>query len=801
MKTRTGRLVVGGFALALLIQAGVGALAYLSLRSYINTSQLVEHSHLVMEKLEDLATQISDVESASRGYIIGGKEFYLDPYYEASRKVESTLDSLRRMTADNPHQQQGLAAIEEPVRVKLEYHRSMIELRRRMGLEGVLPLLGTGRGHRLRDRIRDAIVDMEAEERRLLAARTGQERRRAQMSIAAFAGGVALSFVVLSFVFFYSRRESARRRRSEENLQLYNRLYTVLSHVSQAVVRIRDRDELFAEVCRITVEDGEFLMTWAGLADAAGRVVAVARSGKDEGYLDKLVITVADEPAGRGPTGQALREGKHFICTDVESDPRMLPWRDEALSRGYRSSAAFPIKVEGHLIGAVTLYGATPGLFDEENVALLDEVTASLCLALERMEQEKRRIETQTALQESEERYRNIVETAAEGVWVLDANNVTTFVNHEMARMLGTTVEEMIGRPVLDFAGDEESRTATLAHLEQSQRGNKDQFDFRFALGDGRELWTFVRTTPLYDAQGNYTGALALLTDITERKRAEDEIRQLNQDLEQRVAERTAELAMLNEQLEQRRREVERASGMKSEFLARMSHELRTPMNAIIGFSDLLAEEAEGPLGDTYQHYVEHIRQGAQHLLELINDVLDLSKIEAGRLDLISEEFPAANALGEVLSIVKPLAEAKRIRIETGAGRDLPVCADRRRFKQVLYNLLSNAVKFTPEEGSIRVEALRQGELVQFAVADTGVGVPEQEQQAIFDEFHQAGSRASRGKEGTGLGLTISKRLIELHGGKIWVESRVGQGSTFFFTLPAGSLEETLEADARAGGE
>jgi signal transduction histidine kinase len=279
-----------------------------------------------------------------------------------------------------------------------------------------------------------------------------------------------------------------------------------------------------------------------------------------------------------------------------------------------------------------------------------------------------------------------------------------------------------------------------------------------------------------------------LATQIVRRRKSEEEILRLNLGLEQRIAERTGELTAINAELESRNREIERATRLKSEFLARMSHELRTPMNAIMGFSDLLAEEAEGPLSDAYKTFVRHIRNGAKHLLALINDVLDLSKIEAGRIELNPEEFRAADALDEVLPVIRPLAEVKRIRIDSQLDDKVLILADRTRFKQILYNLLSNSVKFTPEGGRVWIEAVPGDGRLALTVGDTGMGIPPAEQQAIFEEFYQVGTTTKGVKEGTGLGLAITKRLVELHGGKIEVVSEPGQGSRFTFTLPAAGV-------------
>jgi signal transduction histidine kinase len=191
-----------------------------------------------------------------------------------------------------------------------------------------------------------------------------------------------------------------------------------------------------------------------------------------------------------------------------------------------------------------------------------------------------------------------------------------------------------------------------------------------------------------------------------------------------------------------------------------MSHEFRTPLNSIIGFTDLLAEQGEGPLGESYADYVHHVQEGAHHLLALVNDVLDLSRIEAGRIDLRHEEFAAADAISEVLSVTGPLAEAKNIELRSDVPPTLLAYGDRTRFKQILYNLPSNAVKFTPAAGKVQVTAETDYGEIRFSVSDTGIGIPPEQQTAIFEEFTQV-APATRGvKEGAGLGLTITKRFM-----------------------------------------
>ena len=255
--------------------------------------------------------------------------------------------------------------------------------------------------------------------------------------------------------------------------------------------------------------------------------------------------------------------------------------------------------------------------------------------------------------------------------------------------------------------------------------------------------------------------------------------------LEHEVRERTRELAGALNDLDEKTRELEAVSHHKSEFLASMSHELRTPLNAISGFSQVLRKELFGEINDKQAEYLDDILASAQHLQSLIDDVLDLSKVEAGQIELQVAPFSLPRALERGVVTVREQASTGGIRISLSSDPGVDnVIGDERRIMQVIFNLLSNAVKFTPAGGVVDVIAARVDDEVRVSVGDTGPGIAPQDLGRIFEEFQQAAAGKAQ-REGTGLGLALSKRLVELHGGRIWVDSEPGQGSTFVFTLPA----------------
>ncbi len=377
-------------------------------------------------------------------------------------------------------------------------------------------------------------------------------------------------------------------------------------------------------------------------------------------------------------------------------------------------------------------------------------------------------------LQQSEERHRKLFDNNPHPTWVFDRETLRFLaVNAAAVRKYGYSSDEFLAMTIKDIRPPEDV-PVLLESLSAIRDGNESNGIWRHRRKDGTVIDVEITSYAL-----NFAGRdaeVVVAVDVTQRKRDEAEKRKFMDSL-----------AATNQELELRNREVERATKLKSKFLASMSHELRTPLNAIVGFSDLLAEGTPGELNDKQKRFVNHIKQGSAHLLQLINDILDLSKIEAGQLELRCEDFQVKDALPEVLSTIRPLAMAKNIQVQHKLKADLSVHADRVRFKQVLYNLLSNAVKFTPKDGRIDIDCVEKGNEVCISVTDTGIGIRAEDQAVVFEEFRQVEGNTDTANEGTGLGLAITKRLVEQQGGKISLESEPGKGSRFTFTLPIGS--------------
>ncbi len=381
-------------------------------------------------------------------------------------------------------------------------------------------------------------------------------------------------------------------------------------------------------------------------------------------------------------------------------------------------------------------------------------------------------------------RFRDLLEAAPYAIFEVDRDGTIVLLNAAAEAMFGYPREELLGQ-LIEIVVPESVKERHKEHRERyaehpTTRPMGIALELFARRKDGTDFPVEISLSPIRSLDGSRI--MAIVRDITDRKQAQARIDAVHQEF-------AAELATSNQRLEVQNRELEKANRLKSEFLASMSHELRTPLHTIIGFADLLAEELKGALNPDQKRFVTHIQSDSRHLLELINDILDLSRIEAGRLELHTEVFTPAQAITQTIASLKTLANNKAISIVENIDHSVQITADPVRFREIISNLVSNAIKFTPEGGRITVECRQRAHQAIFAVTDTGIGIPISEQQAIFDKFYQLGSTTRGVREGTGLGLAITRSWVEMHGGTISVQSAPGEGSCFEFVLPLAAPE------------
>jgi PAS domain S-box-containing protein len=599
-----------GFTAAILLLAWVGWRAYRDGLESRNSARWVSHTYQVLETLHAIVSSLHDAERGQRGYVISGKDEYLQPYNRSVTDLKNHLSELRNLTADNPAQQERLNALAGITTRRVASLEQTLSARREQGLDSALARILSGRGQALMDSARGAIAEMQSAEQALLRTRSDDAATRAhgtQLGII-LASGLGLLLLITSAAL--ANREIHARLKAEAGVRRANE----------------------------------------GLE---GRV---AERTEELEHMNEGLRRTADEL-------EALVRAAPVAIVGIDMDGNVLSW-----------------------------YGGAQSMF-------------------------------------------------------------------------GWTADEVIGRPLANVPSEKQEEFRALRRRVEHGDSIVGLETYRVRK-DGSWIDVAVSYAPLHDRRGNTVGAIIVYQDITERKVI----------AEQREARETAEAANL----------------AKSNFLANMSHELRTPLNAIIGFSELLGDQSFGPLNEKQQRYVNNVHTSGRHLLQLVNDILDLAKVEAGRLVLEPESINVKALLHDMQRGLEPLAVAKRQTFTLEIPEELPtLIADRSKVKQILYNLLSNAIKFTKEGGRLGVRASPvpandHGQpQIQIAVWDSANGIAPEDLPRIFLEFEQLDSSYVRQQEGTGLGLALSQRLVEAHGGRIWVESTVGQGSTFTLVLPA----------------
>jgi len=565
-------------------------------------------------------------------------------------------------------------------------------------------------------------------------------------------------------------------KKRDDELKRFNRTLRALSDTGKAIVHADEEDILLAEACRIIVEDCGYPMTWIGFAedDPMKTVKPVAQAGFESDYLKTVRISWSDNEFGYGPTGTAIRTGEPSVCKNILTDPRMLPWRKHAIERGYASSIGFPLKAEGKIFGALTIYSREPESFSDEEIELLTELVDELSYGITYHRLLDAHRQSEMELKESQARLDLALRASNMGVWHWDISENRRSFDKQACHLLGIAQETCKGTEDEFFnAVHPADREIIRNVLTRTIRDNTPyEVEYRVSWPDGTMHFISSRGRLAHNDDGEPVRLDGLIWDITERKHMEEELRRSHDELEQRVRERTAELSAAVTMLEQANMELQ-------EFTHVTSHDLQEPLRKIQTFCDMIKTRSASSLDSPGLDYFNRVLGSVQRMRQLLNDLLQLSRMIAK-----PEPFKAID-LGRIAHEAADLFEEElrksggKIEIET-----MPVIdADETQILRLFQNLIGNSVKYRDEKNPfIRIFSRIDGKTCEIYVKDNGIGFEQEFAERIFKPFQRLHGRSEY--EGTGMGLAICRKIADRHGGSIRAESEPEKGSTFIISIP-----------------
>ncbi len=549
-----------------------------------------------------------------------------------------------------------------------------------------------------------------------------------------------------------------QRKQTEVKLNKANRLYATLSQINQTIVRERDKQKLFQEICNIAIEYGKFRLAWIGLVDEEKKIVIPAAfSGEGSDYLQNIKILLSDDLLRKGPTGRSIHEGKSIVFNDLENNPDFAPWRKQALEKGYRSSAAFPIRLNNLVIGAFNVYAVEPHFFDEDEIKLLEEAALDISFALEKFREEDKHKQVEEELQEHRDENTKLAAIAKEQAelqdWIntfdtfvgkFDPNGVGIIFNKAPMKAGGVTIDDVVGKYFPDtkwWSHSEVDRATIVECLEQAQAGLSSRTETNFRSADGTPVPIIFNCQPVMDADGKVKYITAEGKTIVEETRLRTEL---------------------------------------ESFAYSVSHDMRAPLRAIDGFTRILMEDYAEKLDDEGKRLGTVIRDNTQKMGKLIDDLLSFSRL--GRAAMHFSDIDMEKLANSIYYEATNVEERKRIKLTIG---DMPRAeGDTTMIRQVWMNLISNALKFSSQRkrAVISISCYEEKDNLTYCIKDNGAGFNMKYKDKLFDVFQRLHSEKEF--EGTGVGLALVQRIIYRHGGNVWAEGKVDTGAEFFFSLP-----------------
>ncbi|HEY2587307.1 MAG TPA: response regulator [Tepidisphaeraceae bacterium] len=747
MDQRIGKLATPGVILALLVLLANAWVAVRNTQKLRQREEWVRHTQLVMTELEQLRAGVSDATTAQRGYLLTGDPSFLPPYAAARENYLGQLEQLSKLTSDDAEQQARFASLRRQLDATFGVLDQGITSREATGATAAARAGLVARGRQAVAGVQRDIDAARGHEQVLLNQRIDASKATYRASLVSFAIATAAAITLVVLAYLLIRRDEALRARAlkeQTRLAQYNRL--LVESTGEGIYGVDLNGN-----CTFINAAGERILG-VKAADVLDRHMhEITHHHKPDG---------SPYPSHECPIYQAAQGGKGCRIDDE------LFFRPDGTS--------FPVE-----------YSAFPIINDAGNVEGVVITFSDIT----------RRKRDEEAMLDSRERFRTLADNIPQLAWMADGKGAIFWFNQRWFEYTGATLEQGKGSGWTTAVQDEYVQGVTERFNQCIEAGVPWEDTFPIRGRDGTFRWFLTRAIPIRNENGKLTRWFGTNTDVTEQRHVEQALRESEEHLLK--AKQEAEAA---------REQAEAANTAKSQFLANMSHELRTPLNAVIMYSELLQEEAEDKGVSEFVPDLEKIRAGGKHLLALVNGVLDLSKIEAGRMELYLETFDVEAMIRDVAATVQPLIAKNANALELKLASDLGAMhADLTKVRQVLFNLLSNASKFT-HDGQITLAAHSEDPdgvpTVVFHVVDSGIGMTGEQLDRLFQPFTQADASTTRKYGGTGLGLVISRRFCQMMGGDITVQSEPGEGSTFTVRLPARVTKpvpvEPTAANARA---
>lgn len=707
----------------------------------IASREWVEHTYQVLNQIELVFSLVKDAETGQRGYLLTHDETYLLPFKEAKVRIKDQLAALQKLTVDNLETQLHIKELSIKIDERFAVMEKTIDIADHVSLEAAIKQVKTHQGKRLMDEIRKLVAVMMDTENRLLRMRIDLMEKNTAKATAFSVFFSCLSIGALMITAFLLHLFIKARQKAELTLSTQ---YLMVQTLNEST----DLSEVTVGIQQVMNKMGDWCVAAFWVVDEDDKVIACASVSNSVELANSKFVNVTKTRKfvrGEGLPGRVWLDGRSAYINNVTTDPN-FPRSEFALQAGLKSGFAFPIMSGDEVMGVVELFSKQLVEIDKDFLDMMTSMGMQVGQYIER-----RLLETDTL--EQKRFLRLVMDTMSDGLIV--ANNLGNFV------MSNPAAEELVGK-LSDMPPEQWSESFGIYESEDGEQFPSEQLPLARAIrGESSadvELfvrskavpqgrWISVSGRPMRNETGDFDGGLVLFRDISDKKEAEKRV---------------------------------------SEFYSTVSHELRTPLTSIRGSLGLIEGGLAGTVSEKTLRLVKIALNECDRLVRLINDILDLRKIEAGKLELKKSTVECAHLIERTIDGTRGMAQTNGIEVVSELNTGGPMLCDEDRIIQVLTNLVSNAIKFSPRDSVIRIVLdPGSGSTFKFSIIDKGAGIPANQMHKLFGKFQQIDQSDSRKKEGTGLGLAITKKIVEEHGGTIGVESELGEGSTFWFELPA----------------